>query len=274
MRSTSHGGHAALRGVGDLLQRDVHLEQRFVSRFVETRCLARRADEQAGEQVRQRGMVLPVGDDRGEQVGAPQERAVGRRHAAHDDVIAAAGAGVAAVGQILVGAEPRLLRFLVDGGGDGDDFLPVRRRVDIDLDDAGVGRDLDDIDARVVGRRIAFDMHRQLGGGRRFLDGGDERGEIERVLHRRQKHAKVPVARLDGESGTHGAVDLARPRRWRHRSGPQGHRLALLDEHGSLRQRRRLTERIAREDVRIVDGRKRGEASRWEAGIRRGHRPV
>ena len=42
---------------------------------------------------------------RGEQVGAAQERAVGRRLAAEHDVVAAAGAGVAAVEHELLGAE-------------------------------------------------------------------------------------------------------------------------------------------------------------------------
>ena len=257
--------YAALRGVGDLLQRDFHLEERFVTRLVEARRLARRADEQAGEQVRERRMVLPIGDDRRQQVGAAQERAVGRRDAAHDDVIAAAGAGVASVGQILVGAEPRLFRLFVDGGGDGDHFLPVRRRMDVDLDDAGVGRDLDDVDARIVRRRIAFDVHRQLGGGGGFLDGGDERGEIQRVGERRQEHAQVSVARLDGERGAHRAVDLARTGRRRDGRRPQRHGLALLNEHRPLGQRRRLAERVARQNVRIIDVGKRGERSDRQA---------
>ena len=50
-------------------------------------------------------MVLPVGDDAGEQIGAAQERAVGRRDAAEHDVIAAAGADMTAVEHELLGAE-------------------------------------------------------------------------------------------------------------------------------------------------------------------------
>ena len=53
-------------------------------------------------------MVLPVGDDAGEQVGPAQERAVGRRDAAEHDVVAAAGADVAAVEHELLGAEADL----------------------------------------------------------------------------------------------------------------------------------------------------------------------
>ena len=51
-------------------------------------------------------MVLPVQHQALEQVGPAQERAVGGRGAADDDVVAAAGAGVLAVDHELVGAEP------------------------------------------------------------------------------------------------------------------------------------------------------------------------
>ena len=53
-----------------------------------------------------------------EQIGAPQEGAVGRRHAAEHDVVAAAGADVAAVEHELLGAEADGARLVVDGRGD------------------------------------------------------------------------------------------------------------------------------------------------------------
>ena len=96
-------------------------------------------------------MVLPIGDDARQQVGPAQERAVGRRHAAEHDVIAAAGADMAAVQPEFLGSQTDLARFLVDGGGDGYGMVPRRCRMHVDLDDAGIGRDLDDIDARVGG---------------------------------------------------------------------------------------------------------------------------
>ena len=42
--------------------------------------------------------------------------------------------------------------------------------MDIDLDDAGIGRDLDDVDARIEGRRIAFDVDRRADFGRGVFD--------------------------------------------------------------------------------------------------------
>ena len=127
-RSTSHGsGAAPLPGCGTCAMRDLELVELVVARLVEARRLAGRADEQAGEQVGQRRMPLPVQHQALQQIGPAQERAVIRRRAADHDMVAAAGAGVAAVDHELVGAEPRLARFLVDRRRRRDAILPVRR---------------------------------------------------------------------------------------------------------------------------------------------------
>ena len=97
-----------------LRERDLELVEQVVPRLVDARRLAGRADEQAGEQVRQRRMALQIDDEALEQVGPAQERAVGRGRAAEHHMIAAAGAGVAAVDHELVGAEPRQPRLLVE----------------------------------------------------------------------------------------------------------------------------------------------------------------
>ena len=111
-RSTSQGG-VALAGL-DLAEGDLQLVQRVVARLVDARVLAGRADEQAGEQVGQRRVVVPVADQALQQVGPAQQRRFVRRGAAQDDVVAAAGAGVAAVEHEFLGAEPRRARLLVD----------------------------------------------------------------------------------------------------------------------------------------------------------------
>ena len=153
-------------GVGNLLQRDLELVERLVAGLVDARRLAGGADELAGEQVGKRGMVLPVGDDAAEQIGPPQERAVRRREAAEHDVVAAAGADMPAVELELLGAQPDGGGLLVDGAGDVDGVVPGRCRMHVDLDHAGVGRDLDDAEARVERRRDS------LPGGRLGLAGG------------------------------------------------------------------------------------------------------
>ena len=50
--------------------RELELEGGLAARLVGPRRLAGRADEQPGEQVGQRGVVVPVGDQAGEQIGA------------------------------------------------------------------------------------------------------------------------------------------------------------------------------------------------------------
>ncbi len=114
MRSTSQGATGSPSGIGDLRQSDLELVDAFVAGFVDARGLTGRADEEAGEEIRERGMVVPVGDDAGQKVGASQKRAVGRCQAPHDDMIAAAGAGVAAIEHELLGRQPRKVRVLVE----------------------------------------------------------------------------------------------------------------------------------------------------------------
>ena len=77
-RSTSHGGRRRARA-RELTERDLQLVQAVVPRLVDARRLARRADEESREQIRQRRMVVPVGDQAAQQIGPAQERAVGRR---------------------------------------------------------------------------------------------------------------------------------------------------------------------------------------------------
>ena len=93
---------------------DVEFIEQVLARLVETRRLAGRSDEQAGEQIGQRRMALEIENEALEQIGPAQERTVGRAFAAEHHVIAAAGAGMAAVDHELVGAEPREPRLLVN----------------------------------------------------------------------------------------------------------------------------------------------------------------
>ena len=67
-----------------------------------------------------------------------------------------------------------------------DQFVPVRRRLHVDLDHARVGRDLEVLQAVVVRRRVAFDRHRKLRFGGRVFDGGDQ---VEIILDARPRAA-------------------------------------------------------------------------------------
>ncbi len=184
-----------------LLERDFEFVQPLDAAFVDARRLAGGADEHAGEQIRQRRVVLPVGDQAGQHIGAAQEGAVGRRRTAEGDVVAAAGAGVAAVEHELLGGESRQPRLFVHQRRRVHQLLPVVRGVDVDLDDAGVGGDQQLFQAPVRRRRIAFDHHRQIvRGGAGF----DRRQQVEIVLERggrRHEHVQTAAARLDAQRG-------------------------------------------------------------------------
>ena len=54
-------------------------------------------------------------------------------------------------------------------------------------------------DARIVGRRVAFDQHRHVQGPRRRLDGGDQIEIILGVRLRRHENMQPAAARLDAQ---------------------------------------------------------------------------
>ena len=88
--------------------------QAVLARLVDPRMLAGRADEQAAEQVGQARMVVPEAEQRLQQIGPAQERAVGRLGGAHHHVVAAAGADMAAVDHELLACQADLARLLVE----------------------------------------------------------------------------------------------------------------------------------------------------------------
>src|SRR5258708_38730373 len=110
-------------------------------------------------------------------MGPAQERAVLGGGAAEHDMVATAGPGVAAVDHELVGAEPGEAGPLVEPAGHIDRFGPVRGRMDVDLDHAGGGGDLDDVDPGIVGGAIYFCPERRWQVGRGRVEWGHEAGK-------------------------------------------------------------------------------------------------
>ena len=81
--------------------------------------------------------------------------------------------------------------------------------MDVDLDHAGIGRDADDVQARIVRRRIALDMHRQAERGGGGLGRGDQ---LEIVLERSTGGMNTQSRPSRGSTlmrGAHRAVELA-----------------------------------------------------------------
>ena len=212
---------------------DVQFVEQILARLVDARRLAGRADEQSAKQIGQRRPPQRIQDETLQEIGPAQKRAVGRVQAAEHHMIAAAGAGVAAVDHEFVGAEPRAMAVLVDRLRDLDGLAPRRRRLDVDLDDAGIGRDFEHIEPRIGRRPIAFDVNRQIERSRGRLDGGEQIEIIRKLLGRRHEDADVPVAHFDGQRRAH-----------RHCIGSAVRtRRALHDERFGRQRRRRLLPR-------------------------------
>ena len=153
-------------------------------------------------------MPLPVGDQADQQVGAAQQRRVGRHPAAEGEVVAAAGAGVEAVEVELLGGQPGLAGLVVQRGGEVALLGPAGRGLHVDLDDAGVGRD-DELGQPRVGRRavaLEHDRAADLAGG--DLDQAQQVGVVVEPVGRRQEHVDVAVAGLEGQRGRAGALGV------------------------------------------------------------------
>ncbi len=110
--------------------------------LVDARLLTGGADEEAGEQKGQRGLIVPEGEETAKQIGPPQKGAVRRGRAPNDDVVAATGAGLTAVDQEFFHGQARLTGGFVERGGAVHDLPPVVHGLDVDLNDAGVRGDL------------------------------------------------------------------------------------------------------------------------------------
>ncbi len=207
-----------------LLEGDLQLVKALVAGLVHPRRLAGGTDEGAGEEIGQARVVLPVGDQAAQQIGPPQDRAVGGGRTAQGDVIAAAGAGVPPVQHEFFGAEPGRAGLVVKRLGGLDELAPGKGRMDVDLDDPGVRRDLEFFQPRIGGRRIAFQHHRHAELRRGELHRSDEIHGVLEGGYRRQKDIQPSVPGLD-----------AKRRVQHHLRGVLARRLLLLDPIRSRR---------------------------------------
>ncbi len=236
MRSTSQGDdHPFAR---DLLKRQFELVNAVLPRLIGARRLAGRPHEHPREQVRQRRVIDVVADEAAQQVGPPQERAVGGRGAAQHDVVAATRSGVAPVEHELLGPQPAVGRLLVKRAGQLGHLAPAARRLHVHLQDARIGGDGQLLDAVVLRRLVALDAHRLLAFVRHVLDGRGQGQVFFQPLERRHEDVQDPVTRLHAQRG----ADRARGR-----TAPLGRANWLRLGPGDAQRRARL-QRIALDD--------------------------
>ena len=116
-------------------------------------------------------------------------------------MISASGAGVAAVEHEFFRTEARQVRFFIESVGILHQFVPTLGRRGVDLDDAGVRGDLDDVDAIVVGRLVSLDEDGEIQFGGGVLDGGDEFEIIFQIALRGHEDSEDAAARFGAEGG-------------------------------------------------------------------------
>ena len=204
-------------------------------------------------------MVVPEAEQRLQQIGAAQERAVGGLGRAHHHVVAAAGADMAAVEHELFRGQADLARFLVQLLAALHDLRPARCGMHVDLDHAGIGGDREMQQPRVARRQVAFQHHlaAELAGG--VLDRGDQRQPVLGGIERREEHVDHAAARLDAERGAHqvGLAAADHRRVLRHRAEALG-----AGAHG-VGRRRGGAQRLARRQ-----GRQRARTDRARPPVR------
>ena len=148
-------------------------------------------------------MALPIEQQALQYVWTAQERAIVNARATDNDVIAAACAGVAAVDHEFVGAQATVARVFVERARDVDALAPAGCGLDVDFDDAGIGRDANDCGSWIERRLVAFDTHRRSRVRGAGFDGGKQFKIIfERIggWHEDVQHA---LARFDDDRRAH-----------------------------------------------------------------------
>ena len=96
-------------------------------------------------------------------------------------MIAATGAGVAAIEHEFFGAQPGLARFFVQHRGPVNQLVPSAAGVQVHLDHPRIWRDGELVEPRISRRRFAFDNYRQTHFLYRSLNSSNQ---LEVILHR------------------------------------------------------------------------------------------
>ena len=249
----------------DLAEGDFEFVEAVVARLVDARRLTGRPDEEAGEEIGKTRVIVPVGDQATQQIGAPQEGRFVGCGAAENEVVAAAGAGMAAVHHEFLGRQTRDMGSIVEVGGLVDKLIPTVRRMDVNFDDAWIWRHPEIGQARVARWLVALhdNGHLQFCCGR--LDGGDQFQVIVQRLGRRHENVEPARARFSGhraaadpgggllESGDGIGRFAAAGDRPGHDSRSQCcPRLGLAHDFGMAAQRDRRLERVRRIDIGII----------------------
>src|SRR4051812_26057943 len=157
---------------------DVKSQLQFIysvgSSFVDARGLTGWADENPGEQIRERRMIQPVPDKTPEQVRAPKKWTVRWRNSAKSQMITAACSRMPPVEHEFFRREPAQPGLFVELDRILDKFAPTRCRMNVDFDHARIGSDLDYAQSGIGWRLVPFNEDRYIQQRRRLFERGDQ----------------------------------------------------------------------------------------------------
>ena len=158
-------------------------------------------------------MVVPVGQQTRQQIRATQKRAVSSRRTAHGDVIAPTRAGMTPVEQEFLSRQASVASGLIEERGSIDNFAEGSRRMDVDLDHAGVRGDLQGAQARVGRWRIPLKNNLPIQLSRCPLNRRQQREVVFQVRQRRHENIEVGVAHFHAKRCAQQARDRLKPTR-------------------------------------------------------------
>src|SRR5439155_24809520 len=105
-------------------------------------------------------MVIPVAQEAAQEIRPSEPRRVRERRAAESEMIATAGAGMATVEHEFFRCETGFARRVVKKRRSFGQFIPARRRMNVDLDDPRVRSDAKKLESRIARRLVAFEQNR------------------------------------------------------------------------------------------------------------------
>ena len=100
-------------GTWNLFKREFQFVKTVMPTLIDAGRLTRGPDEEPAKQPTQRRMVLPVSQQRPQQVWATQHWGIPRRCPTQNDVVPASGAGMTSIQHELFSSQSRLMRFLI-----------------------------------------------------------------------------------------------------------------------------------------------------------------
>ena len=119
-------------------------------------------------------MVLPESDQAAKKVWTTEQRAVGDRCSANDDVAATSGGLEFTIPCEFADGKAVVEGLFVEEGVDGLELVPIFRGRQVDFEDSGIGSDAEVQYARVGRRCVTFEPDRHLEMPAGIFDGGDD----------------------------------------------------------------------------------------------------